>query len=243
MASSARTSEPRYAQVAADLRAAIAAGDFGEGAQLPTENALCERYGISRFTVREALRRLQAEGLIRRRRGSGTVVDTGGQVLRQPISDLPDLLQYAADSEFRFVTHGIIAMGPLQADALGVPQGSEWAHLSGIRRTVEGGMAVAITDVFITSSLVPFVPLLKQGPRPLFQQLAVAAGFQIGRVEQDIRAIAAGSREAEALGVPRRTPILRIMRVYRDSAGRIVEISVSAHPGDHFTYSMQIGKA
>ena len=45
---------------------------------------------------------------------------------------------------------------------------------------------------------------------------------------------------ASALGIPRRAPVLRIVRLYRDTDDRVVEASVSIHPGDRFTYSMQI---
>lgn len=230
----------RYIQVADDLRAGIAAARFGEGDQLPTESALCETYGVSRFTVREALRRLQAEGLIRRRRGSGTVVDTGGQVLRQPLSDIADLLQYAAGSEFHFTSHGKVILGEAQANDLGVPPASRWVHLSGLRTVAATAAPLAVSDVYIDPALEPFVAALRPGRETLFEQLGAAAGFRVARIEQDIRAMAAGGREAAALGIARRAPVLRIVRVYRDETGRIVEVSVSVHPGDRFTYSMHI---
>lgn len=232
--------EPRYAQVAADLRAAIKSGSFAEGAQLPTENALCERYGVSRFTVREALRRLQAEGLIRRRRGSGTVVASPDQVLRQPLSDVAELLQYAADSDFHFKDCGTITLAGSHAEELGIPGGSQWLHLCGLRRMSPDGAAVAFTDVYINPALAAYVPGLKSGPETLFQQLARAAGFRVVQVVQNISAMAARNSEAAALGIARRAPMLRIVRMYSDENGRVVEISVSSHPGDRFTYSMHI---
>ncbi len=232
--------EPRYAQVAADLRVAIQRGDFGEGAQLPTENALCERYGISRFTVREALRRLQSEGLIRRRRGSGTVVASPEQSLRQPLSDVAELLQYAAESQFQFESCGDVTLSGPRAEELGVPGGSQWHHLTGIRRMSPTGPAIAVTDVYINPALAAHVPDLKPGSKTLFQQLAAAAGFRVVQVLQNISAMAAGNHEAASLGIARRAPVLRIVRVYRDENARIVEISVSYHPGERFTYSMHI---
>ena len=66
------------------------------------------------------------------------------------------------------------------------------------------------------------------------------AGFRIARVDQDLRALPAGHREAAALAIPRRAPVLRIVRAYRDENGRLVIVSVSTHPGERFTYSMHI---
>ena len=66
------------------------------------------------------------------------------------------------------------------------------------------------------------------------------AGVSVGRVTQDIQAVAAGAEIAEALGIPRRASVLRILRCYWDGAGNIFEISLSHHPGDRFAYSMDI---
>ena len=239
-AAAAGIGQPRYVTVADELRVAIAAGEYGEGDQLPTESALCERHGVSRFTVREALRRLQAEGLIRRRRGSGTVVDTRRQPLRQPLSDVAELLQYAAGSEFVFVSHGLVEVSAGTAEQLGVASGSRWMLLTGLRTLGHTGQPVALTDVYIHADLADFVPLLRPGHETLFSQLSAAAGFRIARIDQDIRAVAASGREADSLGIARRAPVLRIVRSYHDEAGRTVEISVSSHAGDRFTYSMHI---
>jgi DNA-binding GntR family transcriptional regulator len=164
-------------------------------------------------------------------------------VLRQPLSDVAELLQYAAGSEFSFERHGVVTVSEAQAADIGVVAGSRWVHLSGVRRLTSGGTPVAVTDVFINPALESHVAGLKPGRQTLFEQLAAAAGFRIARVDQDIRALAAGSREAAALGIARRAPVLRIVRIYRDDSGRMVEISVSAHPGDRFTYSMHIDQA
>jgi DNA-binding FadR family transcriptional regulator len=59
-----RSRKPRYMQLADELRAEIAKGAFPDG--FPTESILCHRFGVSRFTVREALRTLSGEGLIQR---------------------------------------------------------------------------------------------------------------------------------------------------------------------------------
>ncbi|MEE1924432.1 GntR family transcriptional regulator [Pseudomonas sp. 148P] len=60
-----------------ELSQKIVSGEWPAGSKLPTEQVLTEAHGVSRTTVREALSRLQAEGLVETRRGIGTfVVDT-----------------------------------------------------------------------------------------------------------------------------------------------------------------------
>lgn len=230
---------PRYRQLADALGDRIRAGELAEGAALPTELALCAAHGVSRFTVREALKRLEADGLIHRRRGSGSVVERGGGgALRQSLTDLRDLLQYASGSRFEF---GRLADGPLPsplAARLGV--GGRWAHLRGLRARAGEARPIAAADVFIHPDLAPHVDRLAAGRETLFRQLERLAGIRVTRTEQDIMAVAAGAREAALLGVARRAPCLRITRVYIDSSGRPLEISVSVHPGERFTYSMHI---
>ncbi len=237
------TIAPRYQQVADVLKRAILSGDFADGAQLPTESVLTERFGVSRFTVREALRRLQAEGLIRRRRGSGTVVERGRGALRQPLSDVAELLQYAAGSVFRIEPRGIVRLAEPAASSLGADPGSRWVYLAGVRTLAPDAPPIALTDVYIASALESLVPRLQAGSRTLFEQLSQLGGFRIARVGQDISAVAAGAREAAAFGIPRRAPMLRIVRNYFDETGRLVEISSSLHPGERFTYSMHIDQA
>jgi GntR family transcriptional regulator len=64
---------PLWAQLETELRRAIDAGEFDE--RFPTDLELTRRYHVSRHTVREAVGRLQSDGLLRRVRGRGTVVE------------------------------------------------------------------------------------------------------------------------------------------------------------------------
>ncbi|MCX5195192.1 GntR family transcriptional regulator [Streptomyces sp. NBC_00249] len=68
---------PLYLTLAADLRGAITAGEYGSGARLPAEDELARRYGVSRGTVRQALAALRTDGLITSRRGTRRVVLAG----------------------------------------------------------------------------------------------------------------------------------------------------------------------
>jgi GntR family transcriptional regulator len=63
-----------YQQVAAEIRNAIAAGEFPPGAPLPSEAQLIARYGVSRPTVRNAIAALRTEGLIKVIHGKGSFV-------------------------------------------------------------------------------------------------------------------------------------------------------------------------
>lgn len=67
---------PMYQQIAEDLRAQIESGVLAQGAQLPTELELGDRYASSRNTIRDAIKRLTSQGLVETRPGQGTFVTT-----------------------------------------------------------------------------------------------------------------------------------------------------------------------
>ncbi|WP_106475746.1 FadR/GntR family transcriptional regulator [Phytohalomonas tamaricis] len=59
-------------QVSKQLEALIVSGNIAVGDKLPTENALCDMFGVSRTVIREAITHLKSLGLVETRRGVGT---------------------------------------------------------------------------------------------------------------------------------------------------------------------------
>jgi DNA-binding FadR family transcriptional regulator len=79
-------------QIAEQLRAAIVDGQFKIGERLPTEDELAQRYGVSRPSVREALKRLAAQNLVRAKRGPSG----GNFVIKPSYAELAESLSGAA---------------------------------------------------------------------------------------------------------------------------------------------------
>ncbi len=245
-ASSAKAKSPRYLELADELREAIIAGRFTDGAQFPTETALCERFAVSRFTVREALRRLEAEGLIARRRGSGTVVQPAaarGGALHQPLSNVGELLQYAKGSKVTYEERPCGELPRMLAEQLAMDSAGHWRCFRGLRRLASDALPIALTQVFFPERLDSAIDALDLAEGTLFTQLERLAGVVIGRVTQDIQALPASRETATALEIEEAAPVLRILRCYLDREGRLFELSVSHHPGDRFAYSMHIDLA
>jgi GntR family transcriptional regulator len=235
--------KPRYVVLADDLREQIVRGDFPQPDQFPTENALCARYGVSRFTVREALRQLQNEGLIQRKRGSGTIIQPAsarGGALHQPLSNVGELMQYARDTRWLFERAGSVPLPKAISEQLGVTVAGRWARFRGVRSGRDGALPIALTDAYIHPSLAAEADRIDTGGTTIFRQIETLAGTRIRQVTQDIQAVAASADVAAVLQVPRRSPCLRILRCYHDQDGRILEISANHHPGDRFAYAMHI---
>jgi GntR family transcriptional regulator len=235
-------SRPRYMQVAEELRNALTSGRYGPGSQMPTENALCDIYKVSRFTVREALRTLQEDGLISRKRGSGTIVEAAGgpRKLRQKLSSVNDLLQYAADTSFDFQHVGMTVAEERLVRLLGCALGSRWVEFSGIRRAPSFNRILCHTEVYLHERFADAPEKLKPAHDTIFRQLEKHYGILISKVTQEFQAVPAGKIEARALKVDLHSPCLRIVRTYWDETGEAAEYSVNTHPGDLFSYSMFI---
>lgn len=235
--------KPRYLELADDLRQQITGGQLPLTDQFPTESALCARYGVSRFTVREALRTLQTEGLIKRRRGSGTVIQPAaarGGALHQPLSNVGEILQYARDTSVVFERDGSAPLPRKLAEQIDGPTAGRWARFRGVRTGADMTKPIAFTEAYVHPALCEIADAIDVSAPTLFKQLERLGRITIAQVTQDIQAVAASAEIAQALGVARRSPCLRILRCYRDETGRVIEISASHHPGDRFAYAMHI---
>ncbi|SAI67232.1 GntR family transcriptional regulator [Bordetella ansorpii] len=92
------------------LLALLGTDEFAAGMRLPAENALAERFGVSRPVLRQALARLRAEGRIQSRKGSGHFVDQprpqASMVSFGQLTSIPDVRSFL---EFRCSVEGEIA--------------------------------------------------------------------------------------------------------------------------------------
>lgn len=98
--------QPKYQTVAATLRREIATGVFAEGALLMTEEELKRRFGVSRQTVRQAIALLEDDGLVVRRRGSGTYVKHGSRRHGETLT-VGVVTTYITDYIFPSIVRGI----------------------------------------------------------------------------------------------------------------------------------------
>lgn len=75
-------------RLSVDIERLILEGELRAGERLPTERELAEYFGVSRVSIRDALRELESRGFIDRKPGRGTVVLSPGQLSEQPTVEL-----------------------------------------------------------------------------------------------------------------------------------------------------------
>ena len=96
-------------QVYGRILTGIAGGLFPIASKLPSEKQLGERFGVSRPVVRDALSRLQRDGLIESRKGSGSFVLSSPPEDLSAAVDMTQIARYQRYQEFRLVVEGTAA--------------------------------------------------------------------------------------------------------------------------------------
>jgi len=235
--------KPRYLELAGEIREEVLRGDYPDPGDFPTESVLCKKFDVSRFTVREALRKLTVEGLIARKRGSGTIVQPAtarAGALHQPLSNVGEILQYARDTTISFEKLPPQAIPVKLAEQIGITPKADWFVFHGKRLKPGRKRPIAVTVAWINPDLADTVEKIDANGATLFGQIEEYAKVTVNRVTQDIQAIAATKNFAGDLGIEEGDPILRILRCFFDENDRLLEISASYHPGERFAYSMHI---
>lgn len=232
-------SQPRYLQLAQTLLNEIQGGRYPVGTQLPTEYALCEQFGVSRFTAREAVKRLVQMGLVVRQPRLGTTVKARQvtQGYRQSAADVSDLYRYATDTTLVIEHSETVQIDAEQALLLEASAGETWLHLRGRRVAPGQSEPLCTTELWIA----PAFRAVQGIEGPLTGAVHAAIERQFGEVittvEQEIRAVAIGAADARTLRVPARSPGLWVSRRYRNRQADLVELAISIHPADRFSYS------
>ncbi|ATW02840.1 GntR family transcriptional regulator [Sphingorhabdus sp. YGSMI21] len=235
--------KPRYLELADELREEVLRGDYPDPGDFPTESVLCKKFDVSRFTVREALRKLMSEGLISRKRGSGTIVQPAtarAGALHQPLSNVGEIMQYARDTTISFERLPAQEIPVKIAEQIGITPKHKWFVFHGKRLKPGRKRPIAVTVAWINPDLADAVDRIDANGATLFGQIEEYAQVTVSRVTQDIQAIAATKKFAADLGLEEGDPILRILRCFFDENGRLFEISASYHPGERFAYAMHI---
>jgi GntR family transcriptional regulator len=179
------------------------------------------------MTVRHAVDGLVREGLLVRKRGSGTYVTHSGQVSRS-INRLQgfsaDVAEGSGVAGARVISMHEIAPSPEVSEKLELTRGGKVVEL--IRVRTIGGEASAINQVWIPVLVAPELMYQDMNDRSLYDYLA-GVGVVLDAAEQRIFAAAAERWQADLLGVPVDAPLLGSERVTRDPDNSPVEYAAS----------------
>jgi GntR family transcriptional regulator len=229
---------PKYLQLAKTLLHEIEAGIYPVGSLLPTENDLCEQFGASRFTVREAIKKLVERGLVNRKPSVGTrVVATESKpAYRQVMQHLTDVRQYAADTRLVVFDTKTIEVDKSLSGLLCTKVGTTWLYVTGIRRGPKNTPPVCFVEIFVHPLFRSIRNLRHCATVPVYTLIEKQFGERIVELRHELRATTLTTDIAKKLKAEPKGAALVVVAQYFNESGDMVQASISTHPADRFSY-------
>ncbi|MGQ7793590.1 GntR family transcriptional regulator [Faunimonas sp. B44] len=225
------TSSSLYEQVRSDLLERILSGEFKPGDLLPTEEALCREYGVSRITVRRAVADLAANFFVTRKRGVGTIVTR--RLSDRRVFRLSGFFEETTRFDQTEFLNVVEPASTEVAEALQIEPGTPVRHR--LLVSARNGEAFTMIDRYtIERNGAP-----GEGGRGDASRL----GPRIERAEQELAATKANALVAKHLGIRPGRPILIASRVYLSSDDRPVRYTISRYHPDRYRFTVDLRPA
>jgi GntR family transcriptional regulator len=227
---------PRYYEIEQALRTRIA--DLKPDDPLPSDAMLCEEFGVSRMTARNAVQRLTQEGIVYRVPGRGTFV-AEPPVHRQAgnlLSFTEEMRRRGRVPSSQVLTSDVREPRPAEASRLQLQPDTLVIALRRLRFADEEPMA--IEEAVFPAALAVLLQSADLEHRSLHDTL-VEGGHVPTMGRARLGAEAAGPDDAALLGVPVGSPLLVEKRVIHDQDGRPLELCESRYAGDRYGLDVQ----
>lgn len=231
---------PLHFQIRQHFLNQIVDGTLKPGDQLPPETELMRQFGVSRITVRQALGRLAAAGVIYRRSGLGTFVahpriEQELKRLTGFVEDMEALGLRATDKVVRITR---VAAEADVASHLRLEVGTPVTYLERIRLANEQPLSFDVT--YLPEDIGERVAREDLEANPVFSLLENKYGIKLGEADYVIEASLASRAVAKHLGVRTGTPILLIERTTYSGSGRPIDFEKLHYRGDRLRYRMKL---
>jgi GntR family transcriptional regulator len=225
------------------LRDEITNGTHMPGYSLPGEQKMAEMFGVSRVTVRRALEALEADGLIEKRVGSGSVVRHRSGFADAVSADfttlMPQLVEMGRSTTARLLSFSYGEAPLVVAEALGLPVGGRVQ--TAVRVRLIEGLPFSHLTTYVPEEIAQNYTEADLATTPLFRLLE-RSGVRVDSAHQSVTAALAHPDVAEALGVSVGAPLLALKRVVRDGCGRGVEYLSALYHTDLFRLEMKLNR-
>jgi GntR family transcriptional regulator len=240
MSLNSQSALPLYYQIEQDLASLIASGSFAPGSQLPSEDELVQRYGVSRTTIRKAIQELERLELIEIRRGKGTFVRS--EKITQELTGLTgfveDMVAIGLRPSAKLLGKATALATEEVARQLRVPIGTKVMQIRRIRMADE--VPISLDETYLPMDLGQKVVENDLEIYPIFSLLEGKYDTPLLEADYRLEAIAADPFVAEALGVEIRSPILLIERVSYSLDQRPVDYEKLFYRGDKIRLSTRL---
>ena len=231
-------SRPLYAQASQALRRLMQDGDYVVGDRLPSEPALAKRLGISRPTLREALRLLEDEGAIVRRHGVGTFVAQPRPRIDAGLEALESIERMAEraglHTQMGALTYREFEAADAVAEMLGVPEGTAVTDVT--RVILADGQHVAFLTDLLPREYLHGDELGADFQGSVLDHLLKRGWPELSHSRTELSAYAADTALARELRVKSAAPLLKLEAQLYSADGRVVDYSTSYFVPGYFRF-------
>jgi GntR family transcriptional regulator len=233
---------PLYEVVKREVAEAILLGAWAPGSVIPSENALAADFGVSVGTVRKALGELVAEGMLMRRRKTGTVV-TGWA----PLHNLRYFFQYfrlhtkngtLLRTKVRMISYEAGFATDHEAQRLAIAAGADVIRLARLR--MDGERPAMYENLVLPKDRFPDFPDESELPDLLYRFLLEKYGVRITAVREQLTTALATDDDCEKLQLTPPYPILVIDRLSFDNQAHPVIMSSHRSSTEHYMYVNEV---
>lgn len=225
-------SAPLWAQLEADLRARLHDGEFDD--RFPTDHELMEHYQVSRHTVRHAVSKLGADGLLQRRRGVGSAVDR--HRFEQSLGSLYSLFRVVEASGATQRSYVLALTSTTDAEAaahLGLEPDADLVHLARIRYADDEPLA--IDRLWLPQSIAESLLHVDFTHTALYDELELATGRRPSSGWERITPLMANADDRQRLGIGADQAVFCLQRLACVDS-EPVEWRVTTIRGDRFSF-------
>ena len=235
-------SATRHGRVAQALIEEIARGRYAVGSRLPTEADLEKRFGVSRATVRQAIRHLRDLGLVTARAGIGTTVMAREATPKAVLSmnSVHELLQFTRNTRLRLLAKSEVTADEALAATLRCREGELWLQLELLRTIPRMREPLGLVQVWIRPEFSSIADEVDRVRTTVFSILERRYGIELRELQQEISPAGMPADAARRLRVRSGSPALRILRHYYDRNGEIPQVSLGYYPEGRFTYTTRM---
>jgi GntR family transcriptional regulator len=233
---------PYYQQLADLLRRDISERESASVVyQLPSENELAERHGITRATVRHALDVLEQEGWIYREKGRGSfaAVRRVQQELTQLVSTTEDMVRRGWTLTTRLVSFERVPSTTYVAHTLELAEGAPVYEVCRLR--IVNAEPLSLQTAYLPVGLCP---KLEENDltSSLYRLLETRYGLRLWTGKETLRARCATPHEARLLQIKESMPMMYTERVTYAASGEAVEYLEAVWRGDRYDFKVTLSR-
>ena len=221
-----------YSRVETVLAGEIADRTLKVGDQLPTEDSLITRFGVSRITVRRAVQNLVSRGLVEIRRGKGTFVAAPKIThdLRELSGFVEDMHALGRKPTARVIGREIVTADATVASQLALTRGERVVRIRRVR--LADGVPLSFDETYLPLEIGKKIITNDLKIEPIFSLLERKYNIPLIEAEYKLDAVAAEKEVARALKMKPRSPIFRIERTSYSTGSRPVDYEKLHYRGD-----------